>query len=644
LRFRDGSELAEGVPQLHRSPLCFLATVLSISSFAAQAPTGPAIRVAVDLTDAPRNIFHSTVTLPATPGEVTYVYPKWIPGNHRPSGPIANLTGLHFRAAGQELAWHRDPIEMYSFHVTVPPGVKEVEAKFDLLSLDSAGGGGNAAAGNLLDLNWNQVVLYPDKTASDAVEVAPSIRLPKGWKFGTSLTTANSSADEVTFQNVSLTTLVDSPVIAGEHYRQIELVPAGEIPLHVIDMVGDSPADLEMTPQDTTAYRKLVMEADALFGAHHYLEYHFLCTLSDAVGHHGVEHHQSSDNSTSARTLIDPEKHFLDAGLLPHEFVHSWNGKYRRPADLATRNYQDPMIGDLLWVYEGMTEYWGNVLTARSGLWTDEQYREALAATAAALDNTPGRTWRPLEDTGVSVQMLRMMGPQWESWRRGLDYYPEGELIWLEVDSIIRKQTGGRRSLDDFSRHFHGGESGPPKVVPYTFDDLVRELNAVAPYDWAKLLKERTKATSEHAPLGGITGGGWKLVYTEKPNAFLAAIAEEAKITDARYSLGFALNHDGNFIDVVPGSPAHKAGIGPGMKLVAVNGRKWSSAILRDAIKSAHESHQPMEVIVEIGDLFKAFSIQYEGGLKSPHLERAEGQPDVLSQIIKAKTGEDPKK
>jgi len=624
---------------LHRIQTPFLVAALSICSFAAQAPAGPSIRVAVDLTDAPRNIFHSTVTLPATPGDVVYVYPKWIPGNHRPSGPIANVTGLHFRVGDQELAWHRDPIEMYSFHVTVPAGVKEVEAKFDLLSMDSAGGGGLAASGNLLDLNWNQVVLYPEKVVSDAIEVSPSVRLPAGWKFGTALTTATSEGGEIAFHPVSLTMLVDSPLIAGEVYRQIELVPAGEIPSHVIDMVADSAADLEMTPQDTAVYRKLVMEADALFGAHHYLQYHFLYTLSDAVGHHGLEHHQSSDNSTGARTLIDPQKHFLDAGLLPHEFVHSWNGKYRRPADLTTRNYQEPMIGDLLWVYEGMTEYWGNVLTARSGLWTEEQYRETLAATAAALDHTPGRTWRPLEDTGVSVQMLRMLGPQWESWRRGLDYYPEGELIWLEVDTIIRKQTNGRRSLDDFCRHFHGGESGPPKVVPYTFDDLVNELNAVTPYDWATLLKERTKATSEHAPLGGITGGGWKLVYTDKPNAFLAAIVEEAKITEARYSLGFVLNQEGTFVDVMPGSPAYRAGIGPGMKLVAVNGRKWSSAVLKDAIKSVHENHQPIEVIVEIADMFKTYSITYDEGLKSPHLERVEGQPDVLSEIIKAKTG-----
>jgi predicted metalloprotease with PDZ domain len=620
---------------------CVLA--LSLCCLAGQSATGPSIRLVVDLTDAPRNIFHSTVTLPATPGEMTFVYPKWIPGNHRPSGPIANLTGLHFRAGEQELAWHRDPLEMYSFHVTVPPGVKEVEAKFDLISADSAGGGGLAASSNLLDLNWNQVVLYPDKAASDAVEVTPSVRLPAGWKFGTALTAAHVSGDEVAFSPVSLTMLVDSPLIAGEFYRQIELVPAGEIPAHVIDMVGDSSADLEMTPQDMAAYRKLVNEADALFGAHHYLQYHFLYTLSDAVGHHGLEHHQSSDNSTGARTLLDPEKHFLDAGLLPHEFVHSWNGKYRRPAGLATRNYQEPMVGDLLWVYEGMTEYWGNVLTARSGLWTEEQYREALAATAAALDHTAGRTWRPLEDTAISVQILRMLGPQWESWRRGLDYYPEGELIWLEVDTILRKQTSGRRSLDDFSRHFHGGESGAPKVVPYTFDDLVRELNAVAPYDWAALLKERVKATSEHAPLGGITGGGWKLVYTEKPNAFLAAIAEEAKVTDAMYSLGFVLNHEGTFVDVVPGSPAYRAGLGPGMKLVAVNGRAWSSAVLKDAIKGAHANHQPIEVIAEIADMFKTYSIAYEEGVKSPHLERVEGQPDVLSEILKAKTGAAPK-
>jgi predicted metalloprotease with PDZ domain len=624
---------------LHRFLLAPSVLAFSLCSFAAKPTTGQSIRLAVDLTDAPRNIFHSSLTLPATTGEVTFVYPKWIPGNHRPSGPIANVTGLHFKAGSQELSWHRDPIEMYSFHVTVPPGVKEIQATFDLISADSAGGGGAAASSNLLDLNWNQVVLYPEGSASDDVEFVPSVRLPAGWKYGTALTTARASADEIDFRPVSLTRLVDSPLIAGAHYRQIELVPAGEIPSHVIDMVAESDADLEMSPQDIAAYRKLVTEADALFSAHHYLQYHFLYTLSDAVGHHGLEHHQSSDNSVGERTLLDPEKKFLEAGLLPHEFTHSWNGKFRRPAGLATRNYQEPMIGDLLWVYEGLTEYLGNLLTARSGLWTPEQYREVLASTAAMLDHRAGRTWRPLEDTAVSVQTLRMLGPQWENWRRSLDYYPEGELIWLEVDTIIRKQTDGRRSLDDFCRHFYGGEGGAPRVVPYTFENLVQELNTVVPYDWAGLLKTRVKATSERAPLTGIEGGGWHLIYDDKPNSFLAAIAGESKMTDLAYSVGFRVGKEGQFIDVIPGSPAYQAGLGPGMKLVAVNGRAWSPAILSQALESARATHQPVEVIVETAGFFKTYSVPYYDGKRFPHLERVEGQPDLLTDILKAKTG-----
>jgi predicted metalloprotease with PDZ domain len=619
----------------------FVALLISVpvSCFAARPISSSSVRVAVDLTDAPRNIFHSSITLPAIPGEVTLVYPKWIPGNHRPSGPIANVAGLHFRAGNQELAWRRDPVEMYSFHITVPPGTKEIQATFDLISADSAGGGGPAASTNLLDLNWNQVVLYPDGVASDAVEFVPSVRLPEGWKYGTALTTASATGDEVSFNPVSLTTLVDSPLIAGAHYRQVELVPAGEIPAHVMDMVAESDADLEITPADTAAYRKLVVEADALFGAHHYLQYHFLYTLSDSVGHHGLEHHQSSDNSAPGRTLLDPHKHLLEADLLPHEFVHSWNGKYRRPAGLATKNYQEPMIGDLLWVYEGLTDYLGRVLTARSGLWTPEQYREELAMTAAMLDHRAGRTWRPLEDTAVSVQTLRMLGPQWENWRRGLDYYPEGDLIWLEVDTIIRKQSGGRHSLDDFCRRFHGGESGPPKVVTYTFDDLVRELNAIAPYDWAGLLKERVRATSAHAPLGGIEGSGWRLVYNDKPNAFRTARAEESKMTSAAYSLGFTLGKEGQFVDVIPRSPAYQAGLGPGMKLIAVSGRAWTPTVLTQALRSAQIDHQPIEVIVQNGEFFKTYSIPYFEGEKIPHLERVAGQRDLLTEILKGKTG-----
>jgi predicted metalloprotease with PDZ domain len=618
---------------------CFIIFGLSSMFNLASAQS---IRLFVDLSDAPRNIYHSRLTMPVKPGPLTLVYPKWIPGNHRPAGPIANVAGVKMEAGGQTLAWQRDPVDMYAFHVDVPAGVNELQVSLDTITNDgSAGASGPSATTNVLDLNWNQVMLYPQGASSDEVEVSSSVSLPSGWKFGTALPrekmgTSGGNSLEV-FKPVSLTTLVDSPLIAGDHYRKIELTKPGETPVHVIDMVSESDAGLAITPSDEAAYRKLVAETGALFGARHYLEYHFLLTLSDEAGHHGVEHHQSSDNSVGERTLIDSDLHLMEAGLLPHEFTHSWNGKYRRPAGLATRNYQDPMVGDLLWVYEGLTEYLGDVLTARSGLWTPEQYREALAETAAMLDHRAGRTWRPLEDTARSVQILRLQGPEWQSWRRSLDYYPEGELIWLEVDTIIRQQSHGRKSLDDFCRLFHGGESGPPKVVPYTFDDLVRALNQVAPYDWATLLKERVSSTKAGAPLGGIERGGWRLVYNDHPNVFIHTREKLRKSADASYSLGFLVKEDGEFLDVIHGSPAYAAGIGPGMKLVAINGRAWSKDVLRDALRASEESKQPIELLVENAKFFKTYSIAYHDGIRNPHLERTEAA-DVLGEILKPLT------
>jgi predicted metalloprotease with PDZ domain len=405
-----------------------------------------------------------------------------------------------------------------------------------------------------------------------------------------------------------------------------------------MDLVADADSDLAMSPKDVAAYQRLVAETGALFGARHYRHYDFLLTLSGQVGGHGVEHHESNDSVASERTLLDPNLRMLNAGLVPHEFAHSWNGKYRRPAGLATPNYQEPMIGDLLWVYEGLTDYLGNLLAERSGLLTDEQYREQLAETAAMLDHRTGRNWRPLEDTARSVQTLRMMGSQWISWRRGLDYYPEGDLIWLEVDSIIRQQTRGQRSLNDFCRRFHGGESGPPKVVTYTFDDVVRTLNDVAPYDWARLLNERVNATSTHAPLGGIERGGWKLVYNDQPNIFTQAIEKLAKFADLSYSLGFTVQQDGKFADVIVGSPAYQAGLGPGMRLVAVNGRKWSPELLHVAVKSAQGTSQPIELLVENAQFFKTYAVEYHEGDKNPHLERVPDQPDILGDILKPMT------
>jgi predicted metalloprotease with PDZ domain len=596
------------------------------------------IRLAVDLTDAPRNIYHAKLNIPVKPGPFTLVYPKWIPGNHRPSGPVHNLTGLRMEASGRAIPWERDDVDMYAFHVNVPAGVSELQVSLDAITQGiNAAGTGAQASSNVLGLNWNEVVLYPQGAKSDDVQVAPSVRLPTGWKFGTALEVANQAGDSVEFHPVSLTMLVDSPLIAGNHFRKVELTKPGETPAHIIDMVSESEAGLAMTPADEAAYRKLVAETGVLFGARHYLHYDFLYTLSDQVLGRGLEHHQSSDNGVGEQTLTDDDRHLLEAGLLPHEFVHSWNGKYRRPAGLATPNYQEPMRADLLWVYEGLTEYLGNVLTARSGLWTPEQYREALAETAAMLDHRAGRTWRPLEDTARSVQILRLLGRSWQNWRRGLDYYPESELIWLEVDATIRQQTTGQKSLDDFCRLFHGAPSSPPKVVPYTFDDLVRTLNQVVPYDWAKLLNERVNDVQPRAPLGGVELGGWKLVYNEKPNLYVRAAEKTHKFENYFYSLGFAVNEKAELIDVIPGSPAYQAGIAPGMKIIAVNGRLWSKDVLKEAVRASKDNQKPIEMLVSNAEFVKSYSPDYHHGLQNPHLERSSGE-DLLDQILKPLT------
>lgn len=607
-----------------------VAVIILLGSVAAAQSVRERLRV--DATDAPRNILHSVVTIPVTPGEVTLVYPKWLPGNHRPTGPIQNLTGLHIKANGQELEWQRDLVDMWAFHVRVPTGTRELDVAFDAITYN---GHNSYASSKLIDLIWNQVVLYPKDTDSDAVEVTASVALPEGWKFGTALTPASESGNTTEFQPVSLTRLVDSPLIAGLFYRQIQLSPAGEKPAHVIDLVGESEESLQMSDKDIASYKQLVAETGKLFGARHYEKYHFLWTLSDETHHGGLEHHESSDNGTGEDVFSNPNAHDLEADLLPHEFVHSWNGKYRRPYDLATPNYQEPMKGDLLWVYEGFTDYLGNILAARIGLRTPEQFRENLAYTAAMLDHRAGRTWRPLQDTATSVQVLYAGAGQWLNWRRGADYYQEGYLIWLEVDAMIRRQTRGQKSLNDFCHNFYGPPSGPPKVVTYKFEDIVAALNQVAPYDWAKLLRERLDSKSAHAPMGGIEQGGWKLIYNDQKNSTIEASEKTGEGLDLSFSLGVLLNKDGELRDVIPGSPAYAAGLAPGMKVIGVNGRKWSKDTMRAAVKASAHTREPMTILAENGDYLKTYQVDYHGGDQYPHLVRVDGQPDVLGDIIK---------
>ncbi|OLE40017.1 MAG: peptidase M61, partial [Cyanobacteria bacterium 13_1_40CM_2_61_4] len=433
-------------------------------------------------------------------------------------------------------------------------------------------------------------VLYPAGGPSDAWTYSVRLRLPSGWSFGTALPVAQNAGDRIDFIPVTLTKLVDSPVAAGQYFRRIPLTPEGTTP-HIIDLVADSPEALEMPEDMIAGYQRLVAEAGALFGAEHFQRYHFLYTLSDRVAHFGLEHHESSDDRQAERTLIDPDRRRLSTGLLPHEYVHSWNGKYRRPAGLATPDYQAPMKTELLWVYEGLTQYLGFVLNGRSRLSSPEDWRQNLAQVAAYLDQRPGRTWRPLIDTAVAAQLLYNASEEWQEWR-------------LEADVLIRQLTSGRRSLDDFCRRFHGGESGPPKVVPYTFDDVVGTLGDVAPYDWRGFLTSRLESTAAHAPLGGITNGGWRLAFGDTAQALYKTGERVRKVADERYTIGLLLQESGAITDVVQGLPAARAGVAPGMKLVAVNGRAWSRDVMREAIRATRTRSQPLELLVENGDSF----------------------------------------
>ena len=631
--------------KIHVVLVLLAALVLAAASLPAQDP--PPIRITADLREAPLRIFHARLVIPAAPGPMTLVYPKWIPGEHSPTGPIADLAGLKFTAAGKPLAWTRDDVDMYAFHIDVPAGADAVEVALDYLSPSSGEGfsAGPAATAQVAVLEWNLVVLYPQGSKSDAVTCAASLRLPAGWKFGTALEVASESSGEIQFQAVSLTTLVDSPVIAGAYFRSVPL-RAGETPPHRLDLAGDSAAAVAISPRLVDQYNQLVAESGALFGARHYRHYDFLLALSDYLHAMGLEHHQSSDNHAAEHALLDPDVYASFAGLLPHEFVHSWNGKYRRPAGLVTPDYQQPMRGSLLWVYEGLTQYLGDVLTARSGLRTPEIHREHLAWVAAYLDHWPGRTWRPLADTAVAAQILYgARGPEWNSWRRSTDFYDESLLIWLEADTIIRRESQGRSSLDDFCRRFYGGTSGTPTVAPYTFDDVVAAMSDVTPYDWRGFFTARLNSTGAHAPLEGLESSGWRLVYTEALNDYLRSREEVSKLTDVRFSLGLILKHeenekdDGMVLDVIPGTPAAHAGIAPGMKLIHVNGRRWSPGALREAIRGAKGGAGPIELLVENTEYQKTYRLDYHGGERYPHLERDPARPDLLKQIIRPKAG-----
>jgi predicted metalloprotease with PDZ domain len=619
--------------KLCRTGFCVSLALVSILA-ATTANAAETISLVVDATKTQQKLLHARMVIPVKPGLLTLYYPKWIPGEHGPDGPIANLTGLKFEAAGKTILWQRDLLDVFTFHVEIPAGVSKLTASYDFIEPD-----GYSATEKLMVLEWNDVLLYPADTPAEKLIYEAKLSLPEGWKFGTPLPIEHQAGDQIQFKPISLNLLVDSPVVTGEFYRSIDITPPGEPIHHQIDLVADSEAALKMSADNEKQMTNLVAESGKLFGARHYRDYHFLLALSDHVAHFGLEHHESNDSRLPERALLMPSSGMSLGGLLAHEFVHSWNGKFRRPADLTVPYYEEPMKTDLLWGYEGLTDYLGPMLAARSGLWTPEQYHEYLASIAAQLGpGRPGRTWRPLRDTADGEAMPGGFGAVrgWVNWRRGTDYYDEGDLLWLEVATIIHRELHGNKSIDDFCNSFHGGANNGPEVKTYTFDELVSALNSIAPFDWATFFHTRLDSTSANAPVGGIENGGWKVVFNGEPSKLEGRRGDPGVV----YSIGLQLGSDGQVNDSIVGSPSFEAGISSGMKVIGVNGRVYKQELLEDAIKASKETSQSISLLVVVDEYYRTCTINYKGGARYPHLVRDDGKPDDLDQLIKARAGQ----
>lgn len=614
--------------------LCIAASFFSFGS--ARAADGAAI--SVDASRAPEKLYRINETIAVSPGPLTLVYPKWIPGFHGPVGAIADVVNLHVSGAGGAIEWRRDLVDFYAIHVTVPATVHELSVTFDLATLSRGYDELVASSANLAVLQWSSLLYYPQGSRADDYSVAMKLKLPHGWDFGTALPVATREGDAVTFAPTSLTQLVDSPLNMGKYFRKIDLGQSGG-KAHELDVAADSRAALDLLPEQIRGYKHLVAEGPALYGTQHYRSYHFLLTLSDAIAANGIEHHESSDNREAERFGVDEsEFHSGLADLLGHEYSHSWNGKYRRPADLATPDLQVPEQTDLLWVYEGLNQYLGEVLTMRSGLSSLELARDEIALSAASLDEEGGRSWRSIRDVSDMAPILYTTPGAWYAVRRSAgDFYAEGSLIWLTADTIIRERSNGTKSLDDFCKLWAAGGSATPSVLPYNEADVIGLLDKVAPYDWAAFFRKNIAEVAPHAPLDGLEAAGWRLAYTDVPSTQFKAHEGHDKSVDLRFSLGLSVgtegDKDGEVEDVLPQGLAARAGIAPKMKLIAVDGRKFSADVVHDALRAAKSSHAPIELLMQEGDFFSTHEVRAIEGSRYPHLVRIAGRADLLAKI-----------
>lgn len=592
------------------------------------------IRLEVDATDIDRHIFRVRESIPVSGGEpLTLLYPQWLPANHSARGRVDQLAGLMIHANGARLEWERDPVNVFAFHLRVPPEAKTIELEFQFVSATASDQGRVVMTPEMLNLQWTAVTLYPAGYFARQITVRPSVRVPNGWKVATALEAASSTGGLITFNEVSVEKLIDSPIFAGRHFKRVDLSPGGSVPVH-LNIVADREDLLAITPEQLEIHRSLVREASELFGSYHFSHYDFLFALTDRLGGIGLEHHQSSENSAKPTHFTEWEKHARGRDLLAHEYVHSWNGKFRRPADLWTPDYDVPMRGSLLWVYEGQTQYWGNVLAARAGFHSKQQALDALAIVAATYDHRVGRQWRALKDT-TTDPIASMRRPQaWRSWQRNEDYYSEGQLIWLDADTLIRKLSGGKKSLDDFAQAFFGINDGSFVPVTYIFDDVVHALNFVQAYDWAKFLRERLISHGPGAPLDGIQRGGYKLVFTDTPSEYFEGYETSRKLSNLTYSVGMIVKEDGVLSDVRWEGPAFNAGLTVGNQMIAVNGIVFDIEDLKQAITATKQTGAAIDILVKDGDHYRTISINYRGGLRYPHLLREGDAPAILDMIL----------
>ncbi|HEX4498486.1 MAG TPA: M61 family peptidase [Thermoanaerobaculia bacterium] len=616
--------------------LASLAAAAAAQAQTAPAATGEPIALALDARDVAQRILHVSSEIPVAPGPLTLLYPKWIPGEHGPTGPLVNLVDLHLSADGKELSWERDPIEMYALHLVIPAGATRLTAKADFLVPGEGFSSGPAATEAQAVISWNTVALYPQGVSAEALRVAPSLLLPPGWTVATALVKQGEDGGATRFAPVSLATLIDSPLQIGAHRIDLDLGEHGGA-RHTLSIAADRAADLTGADELTKPMGRIAAEAIALFGARHYNSYHWLLSMSDHIEHFGLEHHESSEDRVEEETLVqDANKRSLP-GLLAHEFVHSWNGKHRRPAGLLSPDYLQPMQGALLWVYEGLTEHLGLVLPARAGLWTPEYYREQLAALAAELDTRTGRDWRPLGDTAVAAQILYSTPNDGRARRRSTDFYDESVFLWLDVDTLLREHSKGKVTLDDFCRRFYGGASGAPSVIPYDREDVVKTLNVLVPFDWEGLFAARVDRIAPRLPMSGVERAGWRLVYNDKPNDVMADDDSRRESHDWRFSLGLLVDKDDVIREVLPDSPAGRVGMNAGEKLLGIGGHVYSPRAVEAALAEAKGGTAAIEVVTANGDALRIHPLDYHDGPRYPHLEKIEGKPDVLAEILKAR-------